>query len=315
MSSDSPDSLESSDSARPIGEIAQGPSAFEQFLDRNQKNIVMLTILVAVAAAAFVVYRGIASSKEHTAGAELNKAESLVALQSVIKDHKGTAAAGSAEILLAARQWAEGQQDAAIEPLKTFIAASPEHPARPTAQASLGSKLQTQGKLADAKKVFQDLADDPAARFMAPYALISLGDIAKASGEAEQAEKLYQKAKTDFPDSSYSNTISQRSAMLKAQMPVEIEAPPAPPATPPNSPTAPAAGSTIPSVPNTSLIGPESDVPEVKNPMITQPAAQPAETAPPAPETPATPPAPAPVQESPAAPRNDAGSPATPSKP
>ncbi len=267
---DSPVSPDSPDIARPIGEIAQGPSAFEQFLDRNQKNLVALTIVLAVAAAAWVIYCGVVSSKEHTAGAELNKAEDLTALRSVIRDHAGTAAADSAQVLLAARQWSEGEKDAAIETLKAFIAAKPGHPACPSAKASLGSKLQAQGKLADASKVFEELAGDPAARFLAPFALLALGDIAKSTGQIEQAEKSYQKAKTEFPDSSFSSIITKRLSYLKAQMPTEIAPPPPPPATP----ATPAADSGAPAV----------VVPPV------------------------TPEAPAPVQEDAAAPRSAPGS-------
>ena len=234
MSSVSPDRPEA---PRPIGEIVQGPSAFEQFLDRNQKNLVILTILLALAAAGLVIYRGVVSSKEHTAGAELTKADNLAGLRSLIKDHPGTAAAASAEVLLADRQWSEGDKDAAIATLKAFIAANPDHPARPTAQASLGSKLQAlPGKLDEANKVFQQLAEDPAGRFLAPYALIALGDIAKAKGETEAAEKFYQKAKTEFPEAksdfpvnSFSTIITKRLSLLKAKMPAEI-APPPPPA-------------------------------------------------------------------------------------
>ena len=290
----SPDSPDSPDTPRPIGEIVQGPSAFDQFMDRNQKNLIILTVIVAIAAAGTVIYRGIASSKEHTAGAVLNKAEDLTSLQGLIQEHSGTAAAASAQVLLAARQWSEGQQDSAIETLKKFIAGNAGHPARPTAQASLGSKLQAQGKMADAKKVFQELAEDPSARFLAPYALLSLGDIAKAAGETEQAAKFYQKAKNDFADSSFAGAISQRIAMLKAQMPVEIDAPPAPAA------------------PATS-IKPGAAVAPVK-PASTPPSAvQPAQTVPPAtevspvlPGTPGTPGTlvPAPVQDVPAAPRS-----------
>ncbi|MEI6604041.1 MAG: tetratricopeptide repeat protein [Verrucomicrobiota bacterium] len=235
MSSVSPASPET---PRPIGEIAQGPSAFEQFLDRNQKNLVALTILLALAVAAWVIYRGVANSKEHTAGALLNKAEDLATLRSLVKEHAGTAAAASAQVLLAERQWTEGDKDTAVATLNGFIAANAKHPARASAQASLGSKLLTQGKTAEAKKLFQQIVEDPAARFMAPYALLALGDISKAEGDTAAAEKSYQKAKTEFPDSSFSNIISQRLSLLKAQLPVEIAPPPPPPA--PATPATPA---------------------------------------------------------------------------
>ena len=308
MPSDSPDSQ---DTPRPIGEIVQGPSAFDQFLDRNQKHLMRLAILIALATAAWVVYVGIDKSKEHTAGADLNKADDLASLQSVIKTHTGTAAASSAEVLLAARQWSKGQQDAAIGTLKTFITAKPKHPARPTAQASLGTMLQSQGKLADAKKTFQGLLEDPAARFLMPYALLSLGDIAKAGEETAQADKFYQKAKTDFPGSSFSKTIDQRIAMLKAKMPDPID-PPAPAPVPSTTvpPAPPATGAGIPALSPPGTL--EMDVPTGNKPD-TQPGESPAEATPQVP--PATPTAPetsAPVQENPAAPRSGQSTQASP---
>jgi tetratricopeptide (TPR) repeat protein len=144
-------------------------------------------------------------------------------------------------VLLANKQWTEGQQDAAVATLQKFIAADPSHPAIPTAQASLGAKLMAQGKSAEANKVFETLAANPSAKFIAPFALISLGDIAKAGGDLEKAEASYKKVNESFPDSSFAETAGRRLAILKAKPPVEVEAPPAPPAPP-------AAAGTPPSV-------------------------------------------------------------------
>ncbi len=212
----------------PLAEISQGPNAFEEFLDRNQKNLVILTILLALGAAAFVIYRGIETSRQETAGAALNKATDLAALQAVVSEHPDTAAAGSATVLLADRQWSEGQQDAAIQTLQSFISSSADHPALPSARASLGAKLMTQGKAPEAEKVFQAILDDPQARFIAPFALISLGDVANASGDLDKAEAAYNRVKTEYPESSFVDTATKRIANLKAKPPVEIEPPPAP---------------------------------------------------------------------------------------
>jgi predicted negative regulator of RcsB-dependent stress response len=244
-----PDDLQSS--PVPLAEISQGPNAFEQFLDRNQKNLIILSILIAIAVAALVIYRGVEKSRQETAGAALIKADNLTALQSVISEHTGTTAASSAAILLAERQWTEGQQDAAIESLRKFIAANPEHPALPTAHASLGSKLMIQGKSADAAKIFQDMIDDPKSRFVAPYALISLGDIAKLAGDLDKAEAAYNRVKTEFSDSSFAETAKRRSATLKAKPPVEIDPPPAPKTDPPTTPGTPGAPVMVPSTPGT----------------------------------------------------------------
>jgi hypothetical protein len=106
----------------------------------------------------------------------------------VVGEHGDTQAAYSAMILLAAKQWQEGQQDTAIETLRKFIAASPKHPALPTARAGLASKLMAQGKTAESAEIFQSLIDDPNARFIAPFALIALGDMSYVAGDTERAE-------------------------------------------------------------------------------------------------------------------------------
>ncbi|MEO7101021.1 MAG: tetratricopeptide repeat protein [Luteolibacter sp.] len=256
----------------PLAEISQGPNAFEAFLDRNQKNLVALAILLAIGAAGLVIYRGIEKSGEETAGAALNKAEDIASLQAVVDQHGKTAAAGSAMVLLANKQWTEGQQDAAIATLQKFIAADPEHPAVPTAQASLGAKLMAQGKSAEATKVFQALADNASAKYIAPFALISLGDIAKAAGDLEKAEASYNKVKSDFAESSFAETANKRLAILKAKPPVEIDAPPAAPAKP-----ADPADAIRSALPPGVTITPEATPPQ-------NPAPTPVETTPTAPE-------------------------------
>lgn len=216
------------ESHAPLAEISQGPSAFEQFLDRNQKNLVILSILVALGAAGLVVYRGIEKSRQETAGADLNKAADLASLQKVISEHANTTAAQSAMVLLAEQQWAEGQQDNAIASLRKFIAENAEHPAVPSARASLGAKLMAQGKTGDATQEFEQLANDSNARFIAPYALVCLGDIAKLAGDATKAEAAYNRVKTEFPESSFAQTATQRITSLHAKAPAEIDPPPAP---------------------------------------------------------------------------------------
>lgn len=218
------------DTPQLLGEISHGPSAFEQFLDRNQKGLIVFSILAALAGGAVVVYRGIQTSKEEDAGAMLLKADDLATLQSIAKDYPGTKAVGSASILLAEKQWSEGQQDAAIETLKAFSSANASHPAWPTAQASLGSKLMSQGKSGDAEAAFLSIINTPSGKFLAPYALTQLGDLAKLAGDIEKARGYYEKAKADHPANNFSTSLSsQHLQNLTAKPPVEIDAPPPPP--------------------------------------------------------------------------------------
>jgi TolA-binding protein len=205
-------SADHKETAVPLAEISQGPNAFEAFLDRNQKGLIALTVVLALACAGVVVYRGIESERQKGAGNDLVKAADLAAYQAVADNHANTAAGGSALILLANSQWKEGKKDEAAATLRKFIDTYPEHPALPEAKASLGSKLMAQGKSGDATKLFEELVSDPKAKYIAPFALISLGDIAKAAGDIEKAEKSYSEVKSQFPDSNFASAAGERIA-------------------------------------------------------------------------------------------------------
>ncbi len=274
-------------SSLPPVEALQGPGGFEAFLERNQKGVAALAVLIVVGAVGLVIYRGVEKSRQETAGAALNKASDLASYQAVVTGNAGTKAAGSAMVLLANAQWTDGKQDEAIGTLRKFIAEFPDHAAIPTAKANLGAKLLAQGKSGDAAKVFDEIVADPAARYIAPFALISLGDIARAAGDLTKAEASYNKVKNDFPGSDFADNANRRLAILKTKPPVEIEAPPAPAAAPtPDANIQP----NIISPPNISINpgNPAEDVPPVQFPTQDQtppPGSDPEEN-PPAPAKP-----------------------------
>jgi cell division septation protein DedD len=87
----------------------------------------------------------------------------------------------------------------------------------------------SEGKTAEASAIFQDLVSDPKARYIAPYALICLGDIAKAGGDPAKAESYFNQVKTEFAESSFASIAAERLATVKTKPPVEVEpAAPAP---------------------------------------------------------------------------------------
>ncbi len=230
-------------------------------MDRNQKGIIALAVATALAGVGYVIWDGIETSKQETAGAALIKATDLASYQAVIDGNPGTLAAGSASLLLANSQWDGGKKDEAAATLQKFISGNANHPGIPSAKASLGSKLMALGKTAEAAKIFDDLTSDPAARFIAPFALISLGDIAKASGDLTKAEEAYKQVSQKFPESAFVQDATKRLASLKTKPPVEIEPPPAPPAPPAGaqSPGMPAVP--MPGMPEMSLPGTPIEIP------------------------------------------------------
>lgn len=216
----------SMESSSPLGEISQAPPALEVFLDKHQTKIIALAIILAIGAVVYVVHKGIVQSGEETAGGLLAKAEDISDLQGVVKNHEGTAAAFSAKVLLADKQWEDGQQDDAVATLKAFIEGGGKHPALAGAKASLASKLLAQGKQDEAATMFREITESPETRYLAPYAWICLGDIEAAKGNTDAAAKAYGMVASDFPESSFAREASQRALMLKAKAPVEIASAP-----------------------------------------------------------------------------------------
>lgn len=209
----------------PLGEISQAPPALEVFLDKHQMKVIVLAVLLAIVAVVFVILKGIKQSNEESAGALLTKAEDLAELQAVVKNYEDTEAAFSAKVLLAEKQWEDGQQDDAIATLKGFVDSERAHPARPSAEVSLAAKLWSQGKVDKAEALFRDLADDSDARYLAPYAWISIGDIEAGKGNTEAAQKAYETVENEFAGSSYAGEAQTRLLLVKASAPVEVAAP------------------------------------------------------------------------------------------
>ncbi len=207
-----------------LGEISQGPGAFENFLDQHHMKILVFGLLAAIGVAGYVIKEGIDEGRETAGSNALHQAGDLATLQDILKNHEGSRAAGSAAILLAEAQWEEGQQDAAIETLRAFIDSGSGHPAKPTALASLGSKLAIQGKVGDAGEVFRTLADNRTdGTHLAAFALVSLGDLAQQAGNIEEAEAHYTRARTEFSTSPFSDAAVSRLQFLKADLPSAVD--------------------------------------------------------------------------------------------
>lgn len=216
-------------SPTPLAEITHAPSGFEQFLDKNQKCLIVGAILVVLGVLGFIVFRGIKDSNRLSASYALFSAEDETALKAVINEHDGSPSAATAQLLLSQKQNDNNEKGSAITTLEGFIASPQGHPATPAAIASLAAMRMNQGDSGKASDLFSQLLDDPAATYLAPYALLCLGDMAAAGDDPDKAEQYYQQAKTEYPSSSFLGRINLRIASLEAALPEEVE-PPAKPA-------------------------------------------------------------------------------------
>ena len=224
----------------PIAEIDHGPSKLDQFLDQHTSKLIIGAILIALGVIGYVIYSGLARAKAEEAGAAVISAEDASDYQDVIKNWPETTSAESAMLLLADVQWDDSQSDA-IQTLRDFLSNHPEHPAAPTAKVSLGLRLVGQGNNSEAITLLTEVADDPNSSYIAPLASITLGDIAKASGDTAQAKSWYEKATEDSTGqgNTYVDTAQARLALVNALPPTKVQPAPPAPAVPAPTPTLP----------------------------------------------------------------------------
>lgn len=208
-----------------LADIEKAQPAAEQFIDKHQMKLIALLLLLIAVAAVYFVKHEMEQSEEETAGALLVSKSETADLEGIIKNHGGTAAAGSSSVLLAEKQWEEGRSDDAIATLRGIVDSKEPHPAHANAVASLATKLLKQGKTSDAEKLFTELTEDEAASHLAAYAWISLGDIAVRKGDLAAAEKAYTTVEKDFATSTQAQAAVSRRLLMKAAGPVEIAAP------------------------------------------------------------------------------------------
>ena len=210
----------------PLGEIIQGPSPFEQFLENNQKKIAIAAVAIGLGIGSFMVYRTIEADHALEAGVAYASAKDIADLEKVRSSFSDTPAAATAALSLSEKQWDAGQQDEAISTLRALIASHPDHPVAAIAQNALGQRLLAQGKTGDASVAFQAVIDRQDHRYLAPAATIALADIAKNEGDLEKAEELYKKVSLEYSGSPFANLAADRVKFLRFTAPVEIEPPP-----------------------------------------------------------------------------------------
>lgn len=182
---------EEPDSPTPLGEIEQGPSKFDEFLENNQKKLLLFCLLIVIGVSGWIVINGMREAKERNAGEALVAAKDMGDFRNVIEQFAGTAAAGTAQVELAQRQWEDGLREDAIKTLKDFIENNAAHAAHPSARMALASFYLEQGEMEQGTALLEELADDQQAGHVAPLALIRLGDVESAAGNVEAAREAY----------------------------------------------------------------------------------------------------------------------------
>ncbi len=227
---------------KPIAEIEQGPSKFEEFLDKNQKKIIILAILIFLGVLAYVFMSGYEKKKAAEAGAAFMQATNEESLNKIITDHSSSPAAGSAAMAIAQLRTTDDDRTAA---LSHFIDNYPDHPGVPAKLLELALIQMNTGKNSDAENTLNKLIANEKSAFLAPRAKIALADIAASEGDLENAEKIYSEIK-ESKHPHFSEVAAERLTYLKAQDPVLVDKKPVEPTPSPDTNSTPPADPTTP---------------------------------------------------------------------
>ncbi len=210
------------DSPTPIAELEHGPSKLEEFLDKNQKKLIILAILIFLAVIGYVIITGLAKKGAEDAGAAFMDASSEEDYNQIIKEYSNSNTAGSSAMAIAQSRTTDNDRIAALD---HFIATYPDHPGIPSKLLELALIQMNADKNDDAKANLNKLLSNEKSAFLAPRAEIALADIASNNGELEEAERLYTKVRDS--KAHFSHIAAERLLYLKATEPQEVKVQPA----------------------------------------------------------------------------------------
>ena len=211
----------------PLGEIEHGPSQFELFMEKNLKKLILLALLIVIGVAAFVITSQLADAKDREAGSALIAADSPDDYRKVSKDYPDSGASASAQLLLAGQLWEEGKEDEAIQTLES-LASKEDHLAAAQAKFTLAGLQLKQGNTAQAQAGYESVLANSEAKYLHPFTLVALGDIAKAAGEDDKAKSYYQRKLDDYPAYADQNITVNRLNLVGVDAPEKVSPPPAP---------------------------------------------------------------------------------------
>lgn len=211
--------------------VAASPSEskLEQFLDRNFKAIMLVMVLLAVVLLALGVKRYFSHQAELEAAEKFTAADSVEDCDFVIQKYSGSTAAGNALLMKAGLLWDQGKKESSIDVLKEFVKDYKTHTLYPQLLLALASKQASLGDNNAARQTCDTLLQTYPQSEMAPAAQIQLGDLLWQEGKIDEAKKLFESLPQKYPNNMtvFYDTVMQRLDLMVAGLPMkEVDGPP-----------------------------------------------------------------------------------------
>ncbi len=233
------------------------------FWDRYKKEVMAVLILALLAVAGYGGYRFYSDRQATSAAVILASAKAGPDFQKVISEYPSTAAGASAYLLLADSQRNEKKFSEANVTLQTFLDKFPKHELGGTARLAMAGNLEALGKKDDALTAYQRLVSGDPHGFAAPIALYSQIHLFKEKKQIEEARRVCETIKSQYPQSRLVSDAEYQLHLLK------VDSPPAPAPAPPPTMTAPppaAAPSAPPSAQSAAPAAPPAPAPQNSQP-------------------------------------------------
>jgi TolA-binding protein len=228
------------------------------FWERYKKEVMAVLILALLAGAGFGGYKIYSDRQANVAASMLASAKSAADFQKVISEYPGTAAGGSAYLLLADAQRNEKKFSEANTTLQTFLDKFPKHELVGTARLAIAGNLEALGKKDEALAAYQRLVATDPQGFTAPIALYSQIHLLKEKKQIVEARRVCETIMTQYRESRLAPEAAYQLRLLKvedapASSPSPTVAPP-PAAAPSAPPPAQSAAPGAPPAPKTSQL-------------------------------------------------------------
>lgn len=216
-----------------IGEIELGPSRHEQFLNNHYKKLIVAILVFMLIATAAIVYATWRAHREADAGAAAIAAMNvpggaseigeydLPTVENITAAYADTKAAATAELMRGMQLVSAGQEQQGIAALESLIRDTDDAFLRLRAQVFLAGHYMSGGDTEKATEMWQTVSRAGNSPWEA-LALLTLGDLAKQSGDVELARKHYTSLQEKCPASPLVLTVQQRLLLLGVDAPVPV---------------------------------------------------------------------------------------------
>jgi predicted negative regulator of RcsB-dependent stress response len=195
------------------------------WIKKNQK-VLTIVAAVVIGTVAVIMYMRVANERrENFATSLLSNARSVAAtgnaalaitdLSDLVTSHQGTIAAEEAEIMLAQLRLSEGQADAAVQSLQSYIGRGPSAQFRAPANGLLGAALEQTGSLAAAADAYENAASEAWYDFLKAQYLLDAGRVLTAVGDSAAAIAAYRRILDELPETGMVNEARLRLGELQ----------------------------------------------------------------------------------------------------